>query len=543
MPDLGSLCEPLGPSDDPPVKNQLLGFPPPCADYLENICLPNGLTAAETISPVSADVAKVCNGKNELVVSGDGGFDGKAPSGINGCLENGGGAAGNGRRVVLSRAGRNSGGRSLEEHVRLWIMKKVASGASEEECRLPFLVHSPRMVECRICGKPVASGMDILCSVRDCGQKYHTTCARKKIGFSAAKDFKCPQHSCFLCKQKGYWRCLVCAMAAHSKCSPWPEAVVLPKDKPGRAICWRHPPDWRLQEKLEDPTNDVEEVFHRLPIPYSEEDFRIDVAQSGTLNNELGPAPYVHIKRNVYLIKKKRDTSDFGTGCTNCDANASCAEDCECRVQCISCSRKCHCAEKCTNRPFRKEKRLKIVKTRFCGWGVESAEPIKKGEFLIEYIGEVIDDAICEARLWDIKYRGDKNFYMCEIRKDFIIDATFKGNASRFLNHSCDPNCKLEKWQVDGETRVGVFASKGIEVGVPLTYDYRFVHFGHYIECCCGASNCQGYLGSKKRTDRVGVISDWGFKRKRREDIHDEARFVVASVTSNLLYEWHRFLV
>lgn len=42
-----------------------------------------------------------------------------------------------------------------------------------------------------------------------------------------------------------------------------------------------------------------QEVFHRLPIPYSEEDFRIDVAQSGTLNNELGPAPYVHIKRSI----------------------------------------------------------------------------------------------------------------------------------------------------------------------------------------------------------------------------------------------------
>ncbi|CAN6449197.1 unnamed protein product [Victoria cruziana] len=135
MLDLGSLCEPLGPSDNPPVKNQLLGFPPPCTDYLENICLPNGLTAAETISPVSIDIGKVCNGKNELVVSGYGGFDGKVPSGINGCLENGGGAAAhdggdrgieygggaveNGHRVVLSKAGRNSGGRSLEEHVRL----------------------------------------------------------------------------------------------------------------------------------------------------------------------------------------------------------------------------------------------------------------------------------------------------------------------------------------------------------------------------------------------------------------------------------------
>lgn len=62
------------------------------------------------------------------------------------------------------------------------------------------------------------------------------------------------------------------------------------------------------------------------------------------------------------------------------------------------------------------------------------------------YLDSVIDDALCEQRLWDMKHRGDQNFYMCEIHKDFTIDATFKGNASRFLNHNCDPNCKLEKW-------------------------------------------------------------------------------------------------
>lgn len=60
----------------------------------------------------------------------------------------------------------------------------------------------------------------------------------------------------------------------------------------------------------------------------------------------------------------------------------------------------------------------------------------------------VIDDALCEQRLWDMKYKGVHNFYMCEIRKDFTIDATYKGNASRFLNHSCNPNCILEKWLV-----------------------------------------------------------------------------------------------
>uniref|UniRef100_A0A0V0GQV6 Putative ovule protein n=1 Tax=Solanum chacoense TaxID=4108 RepID=A0A0V0GQV6_SOLCH len=92
--------------------------------------------------------------------------------------------------------------------------------------------------------------------------------------------------------------------------------------------------------------------------------------------------------------------------------------------------------------------------------------------------------------------------------------STFKGNLSRFLNHSCDPNCKLEKWQVEGETRIGVFAARFIEVGEPLTYDYRFVLFGSEVKCHCGASNCQGYLGSKKKITSKLDIS-WGSKRKR----------------------------
>lgn len=67
----------------------------------------------------------------------------------------------------------------------------------------------------------------------------------------------------------------------------------------------------------------------------------------------------------------------------------------------------------------------------------------------LSFCVSVIDDALCEKRLWDMKYKGVQNFYMCELRKDFTIDATFKGNLSRFLNHSCDPNCKLEKWLVN----------------------------------------------------------------------------------------------
>ncbi|PKU72037.1 Histone-lysine N-methyltransferase ASHR3 [Dendrobium catenatum] len=184
-----------------------------------------------------------------------------------------------------------------------------------------------------------------------------------------------------------------------------------------------------------------QEVFHRLPLPYVEEEYEIGSIVNDVLENITEPAPYIHIKRNVYLVKRKRDGADTNVGCTNCNANSDCSENCECRGLSLSCTKACHCSEMCTNRPFRKEKKIKVVKTDWCGWGAIALESIEKGRFVVEYVGEVIDDALCEQRLWDMKRRGDQNFYMCEIRKDFTIDATFKGNFSRFLNHSCDPNC------------------------------------------------------------------------------------------------------
>jgi SET domain-containing protein len=59
-----------------------------------------------------------------------------------------------------------------------------------------------------------------------------------------------------------------------------------------------------------------------------------------------------------------------------------------------------------------------------------------------------------------------------------IIDATLRGNASRFYNHSCEPNCETQKWTVSGELRVGFFAKKFIPKGAELTFDYQFETYG-----------------------------------------------------------------
>ncbi|KAM0963709.1 hypothetical protein ACFX1T_022713 [Malus domestica] len=373
-------------------------------------------------------------------------------------------------RPLAGPSKKASNGKSLEDHVRDWVSTRVELGIPESRCSLPFLYGAKKLVECLVCHKFAYPGEVVSCSVRGCQGVYHRKCVKDRFGISL-KKFKCQQHACFICKQRVDWRCVRCSIASHDKCAAWPDEVIYLKDRPGKAVCWRHPTDWREDRKHAASISSIEEVFCRLPLPYTAEEFKIDLAWKDT-DIKIEPPPYLHIRRNIYLVKKKRDNVGDDVGCT---CISSCSQDCVCRGQCISCSKDCHCSENCTNRPFRKEKRIKIVKTEHCGWGAEAAESVKKGDFIIEYVGEVIDDALCEKRLWDMKYKEVNNFYMCEIRKDFTIDATFKGNPSRFLNHSCDPNCVLEKWQVEGETRVGVFAARSIQVGEPLTYDYRYL--------------------------------------------------------------------
>lgn len=53
-----------------------------------------------------------------------------------------------------------------------------------------------------------------------------------------------------------------------------------------------------------------------------------------------------------------------------------------------------------------------------------------------------------------------------------IIDSRFKGNYTRFINHSCNPNCVAEKWNVCGYIRVGIFAIRDINIDEEITYDY-----------------------------------------------------------------------
>ena len=90
-----------------------------------------------------------------------------------------------------------------------------------------------------------------------------------------------------------------------------------------------------------------------------------------------------------------------------------------------------------------------------------------------------------------------------------VVVVFFQGNMARFMNHSCDPNCETQKWTVNGDTRVGLFAVRDIPAGAELTFNYQFEAMGENKQVClCGAKNCSGFIGEKVEKTREKSIGD-----------------------------------
>ena len=116
--------------------------------------------------------------------------------------------------------------------------------------------------------------------------------------------------------------------------------------------------------------------------------------------------------------------------------------------------------------------------------------------------------------------------------QNMIIDAT-TGSIARFVNHACDPNCRMVKWIVAGQPRMALFAGdRPIMTGDELTYDYNFDPFSakNVQKCLCGSANCRGILGPRPRDVKPKVdlrsvkATVKAGKRKLQELIGDEAK-------------------
>ncbi len=96
--------------------------------------------------------------------------------------------------------------------------------------------------------------------------------------------------------------------------------------------------------------------------------------------------------------------------------------------------------------------------------------PIAQGETIIEYTGEIIDWKEALRRHPHDPNDPNHTFYF-HIDEDHVIDALYGGNSSRWINHSCKPNCEAD----EQEGRVFIKALRPIQPGEELSYDYGLI--------------------------------------------------------------------
>ncbi|CAI2352145.1 unnamed protein product [Caenorhabditis sp. 36 PRJEB53466] len=224
-------------------------------------------------------------------------------------------------------------------------------------------------------------------------------------------------------------------------------------------------------------------------------------------------------KSRYVCAKPQRIDRFYEVGICSCEGPDRCTT-----IDCpyFMCDHECPpvCAQNgriCNNRNVSDRKVHPFMERRKAGakgFGVFATGPIKKGEFLSEYVGEIIDKREKERRMNVLSASMDfeASLYMMDLRNGLTVDAARYGNISRYMNHSCDPNAgsfstkvfvKTDREQSVYECRTFVKAIRDIARCEEITINYGMRHASVHT-CLCGAKNCSGKFerGKKDESDQ-----------------------------------------
>ena len=177
--------------------------------------------------------------------------------------------------------------------------------------------------------------------------------------------------------------------------------------------------------------------------------------------------------------------------------------------------------------PAASGKRIQVRRSGVHGKGVFALQDLAEGETLIEYVGQVISWDEAQDRHPHDPNDPNHTFYF-HVNEDRVIDALYGGNSSRWINHSCAPNCEAD----EDNDRIFIKAIRNIAAGEELNYDYGLIIDEPYTPellaeypCWCGAKKCRGTLLSpKEREDTPDIPSQKKKKAKSKADAKPKSK-------------------
>ncbi len=130
------------------------------------------------------------------------------------------------------------------------------------------------------------------------------------------------------------------------------------------------------------------------------------------------------------------------------------------------------------------------------GKGVYAVRPIRAGEKVLEYKGEIITWRKALTRHPHDPNQPNHTFYF-HLNNACVIDAKSSLAPAKWVNHSCNPNMEADQEGM----RVFLKALRDIQPGEELFYDYALMIEGRKTAkdkkdhaCLCKARNCRGTM-------------------------------------------------
>ncbi len=140
-------------------------------------------------------------------------------------------------------------------------------------------------------------------------------------------------------------------------------------------------------------------------------------------------------------------------------------------------------------------RRCVVKRSPIHGRGVFAATRLRPGTQIIEYTGERVTQDEIDRRYGVASEDGHTMLFALD--DGMTIDATRRGSIARYINHSCEGNCR----SVSEGNRIFIEAAKNIQPGTELTYDYQLLVSGRVTRaereayaCHCGVKRCRGML-------------------------------------------------
>jgi uncharacterized protein len=147
---------------------------------------------------------------------------------------------------------------------------------------------------------------------------------------------------------------------------------------------------------------------------------------------------------------------------------------------------------------------IRVRRSKIHGSGVFALCAIPRGTRVIEYVGERVSHAEADRR-YEHRPVNDAHTFLFIVDGRTVVDAGVGGNESRFINHSCKPNCETEVTR----GRIWVRARRRILPGEELSYDYCIGRdaddppdVDDIFRCRCGAPRCRGTMLVGRRPRR-----------------------------------------